>query len=64
MQSTGTFGRETTKFLEQGFEQAIELVGNGGELVRLHLKRIVQQVPASYQWQRPCESARIAFPSK
>ena len=62
MQSTGAFGRETTKFLEQGFEQAIELVGNGGEPVRLHLKKIVQQEPASYQEQRACETARIAFP--
>jgi hypothetical protein len=49
------FGRETTK----APEQAIERVHNSGEHVQLHLKRIFQRDPASYQEQRACEMARI-----
>ena len=52
------FGRETTK----APEQAIERVHNSGEHVQLHLKRIFQRDPASYQEQRACEAARILLP--
>ena len=36
-------GHATTKYLEQGIAQAIELVRNGGEPVRLHSKRMFNE---------------------
>jgi hypothetical protein len=38
-----------TRYLEQAFEEAIQLARNGDERARLHLKRIVQRDPESEQ---------------